>query len=190
MFDDKRSKRVVLVAHCLLNQNARIDRYAFFPGAMGKAAQVLLDSGVGILQMPCPELTCLGLDRKGHRAMEIGIREALAEEEGRQCCRQIARQLVYQIQEYQRHGFEIVGVVGNDGSPACGVDRTYDHEKGQGQGAGTFIAVLRKEFARNDIHVPFIAVQDLAWEENALKVEALLSGTKGKDEGREESLTV
>ena len=44
MFDDKRSKRVVLVAHCLLNQNARIDRYAFFPGAMGKAAQVLLDT--------------------------------------------------------------------------------------------------------------------------------------------------
>jgi hypothetical protein len=44
--------------------------------------------------------------------------------------------------------------------------------------------VLQEEFARNDIHVPFIAVQDLAWEENALKVEALLSGTKGEDEGR------
>jgi predicted secreted protein len=182
MFDDERSKRVILVAHCLLNQNARIDRYAFFPGAMGKTAQVLIDSGVGILQMPCPELLCLGLDREGHQAMQIGIREALAEEEGRACCQQIARHLVYQIQEYRRHGFEIVGVVGNDGSPACGVDRTYDCQKGQVPGAGTFIAVLREELTRNDIHVPFIAVQDLAWEENAARLEALLGGTKGKDE--------
>ena len=42
-----------MVAHCLLNQNARIDRCAYFPGAMGEAAQALLDSGVGVLQMPC-----------------------------------------------------------------------------------------------------------------------------------------
>jgi len=175
MFDDRRSKRIILVVHCLLNQNARIDRYAHYPGATGKTAQVLLDSGVGILQMPCPELICLGLDRQRHRAMEIGIREALAEETGRKACREIAQRLVYQIKEYQRHGFQIVGVVGNDGSPACGVDETYYHEKGPGPGAGMFIEVLQEEFVRNNINAKFIGVQDLAWEQNVAKLEALLN---------------
>ena len=177
MFDDERSKRIILVAHCLLNQNARIDRYAYYPGAMEETAQALLDSGVGILQMPCPELICLGLDRQGHGAMEIGIREALGKEEGQAACREMAQRLAYQIKEYQRHGFEIVGVVGNDGSPACGVDETHYHEKGRGPGAGMFIEVLKEEFAKSDIQAKFIGVRDLEWDENVAKLEDLLNGS-------------
>ena len=65
MFEDMRSKKVVLVLHCLLNQNARIDTCAYFPGAMGEAAEATVVSGIGVLQMPCPELQCLGLARRG-----------------------------------------------------------------------------------------------------------------------------
>ena len=83
MFTDARSKRVVLAVHCILNQNARIDECAHFPGAMGRIAQLLVDSGVGIVQLPCPELLYLGLDRQAHSGMKIGIREALSAEEGR-----------------------------------------------------------------------------------------------------------
>ena len=176
MFNDARSKKIVLVAHCLLNQNARIDTCAYFPGAMGEAAHLLVDSGVGILQMPCPELRQLGLDRGRHEAMEIGIREALSEEEGREACRELVRPLIYQIEEYQRHGFEIVGVVGNNGSPACGVDLTYYHDRGNGPGAGMFIEVLREEFADNSINPRFIAVQDMQWEENVERLKELLGG--------------
>ena len=176
MFDDARSKKVLLAVHCLLNQNARLDRCAYFPGAMGEAAQVLIESGVGILQMPCPELWHLGLDRGRHRAMEIGIREALSEEEGREACRDLVRPLIYQIKEYQRHGFSIVGVVGNNGSPACGVDHTHYHEKGYGPGAGMFIEVLREELASNSIDARFIAVQDQKWEENVERLRELLNG--------------
>lgn len=174
MFGDMRSKKVILVAHCLLNQNARIDKCAYFPGAMGEAAQVLLDSGVGILQMPCPELLHLGLDRERHGGMEKGIRETLAEEEGRDACREMARNLVYQIEEYRRHGFEIVGAVGNDGSPACGVDLTYYWGKGNGEGTGSFIQAVREEFEKNDIALEFIAVQDHRWEENVARLKRLL----------------
>ena len=177
MFDDARSKKIVLVAHCLLNQNARIDTCAYFPGAMGEAAHLLVDSGVGILQMPCPELRHLGLDRGRHEAREIGIREALSEEEGREACRDLVRPLIYQIKEYQQHGFEIVGVVGNNGSPACGVDLTYCHGRGNGPGAGMFIEVLREELADNDMDLRFTAVQDMQWEENVERLKELLGET-------------
>jgi len=54
MFTDKRSKRVVLCLHCLLNHNARIDGCAYYPGAMTEIVQVLMEAGVGVVQMPCP----------------------------------------------------------------------------------------------------------------------------------------
>ena len=63
MFTDKRSKRVIFVAHCILNQNAISDGTADYPGSHVDIIRTLLDAQVGIIQMPCPELCCLGLDR-------------------------------------------------------------------------------------------------------------------------------
>ena len=53
----------MLAAHCLLNQNAISDGTADYPGTHEEVARLLLEEGVGILQLPCPELCCLGLDR-------------------------------------------------------------------------------------------------------------------------------
>ena len=174
MFDDNRSKRVVLVAHCVMNQDARIDGSGHFPGAMGEVARVLVESGVGILQMPCPELLYLGLDRRRHGGMDIGIREALSEEDGRTACRELAQRLVYQIKEYRKHGFEIIGVIGIDGSPACGVDITHYWGKGAGPGTGAFMQMVQEEFGKNDIDIRIIGVSDLHMEEAVARVQALL----------------
>lgn len=175
MFEDARSKRVVLAVHCILNQNARIDRCAYFPGAMGEIAQLLMESGVGIVQMPCPELMHLGLDREAHGGREIGIREALSEEEGRSACAEMARHLIFQVEEYRRHGFEVLGVIGNDGSPACGVDRTHYHGTGSGAGEGAFIRSVREELEERGIDIPFIAVADHEWTERTERLRELLA---------------
>ena len=174
MFDDKRSKKVIVVAHCILNQDARIDKCGRFPGAMGEVAQALIESDAGILQMPCPELWHLGLDRRRHGGLEIGIREALSEEDGRNACCDLAQRLVYQIKEYQKHGFEIIGMVGIDGSPACGVDITHYWEKGAGPGTGAFIQMLREEFGKNGIDIDIIGVSDLEMEEAVARIKHLL----------------
>ena len=63
MFTDGRSKKVIFLAHCLLNQNAISDGTAVYPAAFRELIQLLLDREVGVVQMPCPELCCLGLDR-------------------------------------------------------------------------------------------------------------------------------
>ncbi len=70
MFNDGRSKRVLFLAHCLLNQNAISDGTAVCPASYRELLRVLLDAEVGILQMPCPELCCLGLDRGDPRGGE------------------------------------------------------------------------------------------------------------------------
>ena len=63
MFNDGRSKRVVFVAHCFLNQNSISDGTAVYPAAFKDLVGFFLNADIGIVQMPCPELCCLGLDR-------------------------------------------------------------------------------------------------------------------------------
>ena len=63
MFADGRSRKVVFLAHCLLNQNAISDGTAVYPAAFRELVQFFLEHQVGIVQLPCPELCCLGLDR-------------------------------------------------------------------------------------------------------------------------------
>src|SRR5699024_432892 len=53
MFTDGRSKKVIFLAHCLLNQNAISDGTAVCPAAFGELIQLLLDREVGVVQMPC-----------------------------------------------------------------------------------------------------------------------------------------
>jgi len=177
VFNDKRSKRVVLAIHCILNHNARFDGCAFYPGAMADLVQVLMDAGVGIVQMPCPELQCLGLDRSGRirDGKDIGIREALLGE-AREACQALVRGVMRDVTEYRKHGFRILGVIGNDGSPACGVDFTNYLDRGLAPGTGAFMLMLREELQRQGLNIPAVATQDHQWAERLERIRALVAG--------------
>ena len=73
MFTDIRSQKVVFIAHCLLNQNSISDGTAVYPAAFKDMIQMFLDADVGIVQMPCPELCCLGLDRGNIRGADSPV---------------------------------------------------------------------------------------------------------------------
>jgi hypothetical protein len=60
---DKRARRVIFISHCWLNINTRFPEGCAFEGANVPLIKTLLDSGLGIIQMPCPEYECLGLEK-------------------------------------------------------------------------------------------------------------------------------
>lgn len=131
MFEDGRSKKVVFIAHCLLNQNAISDGTAVRPAAFEQLAYALLEREIGIVQMPCPELCCLGLDRGdeagGQRDVleeNTRIRAEMQKPRAHGRLTAIVEQVMWQIGEYHRHGFEILGVIGANRSPNCGVETT------------------------------------------------------------------
>jgi predicted secreted protein len=64
LFNDTRSKSIVFIAYCILNQNSISDGTASYPGYMKEILELLISYDLGIIQMPCPELHCLGLDRE------------------------------------------------------------------------------------------------------------------------------
>jgi predicted secreted protein len=181
MFSDARSKRILLVAHCLLNQNAKLDRCAFYPGVIREAAQLILDSGVGIVQMPCPETLCLGLDRQADpaalpsvEAEDTRIAIRMQEPIARKKMQQMAAELVYQVEEYRKNGFEVLGVVGINGSPTCAVERTWYADTPQ-EGPGVFIQMLQEALAERGISLQMRGMRAPEPEQALSTVAALLS---------------
>lgn len=132
---DERSGRVVFLSHCLLNQNTRYLGGAFRPGAVPAVVDCYLRDGIGFCQLACPEEVAWGGVLKRHLVLFYGrprirrlvrllmpwlvvytrLRYSL-----------LARRVAAQIADYRRSGFDVLGVVGVDGSPTCGVTTTLD----------------------------------------------------------------
>lgn len=180
MFNDARSKSVVFVAHCILNQNAISDGTAPFPGCIGEVLKVLMASEAGVIQMPCPELHCLGLDRgnvNGSRVPVVEentrIRKQLCQKASIQKVVQLAEQVVYQILEYRKHGFDIKGIVGINRSPSCGVETTSKNNR-EVDGRGVFIEALDRELRENAVRVQMAGIKAHEMSEAVRTVNKLL----------------
>lgn len=182
MFTDARSRKIILVAHCVLNQNAISDGTADYPGSDAGLVRALLEAGVGIIQLPCPELNCLGLDRgdpsgSGRPVVEENtrIREAMGLAAPARILASLVERVVFEVEEYRRHGFTLLGLIGINRSPCCGVDTTSRHDREE-PGQGVFIEALREAFSRRGIPVDMIGVKASQPEQAQQRLEALLRG--------------
>lgn len=161
MFSDARSKKVILVSHCILNQNSISDGTADFPGTNKRVLKKLMDAGVGIVQMPCPELLCLGLDRGdihgGEREVVVEntrIRENLNKPPSLKIINNLVNQVVFQIEKYLKNDFTVLGIMGVNRSPSCGVNTTSkDNREVEGQGVfmGALCSALKEKGITLDV---------------------------------------
>jgi predicted secreted protein len=158
---DERSKTIVAMIHCLLNQNSRDFGAARFPAANTEVIDILIKNNVGMFQLPCPEMVCLGLKRR--RPNGVRIREVLDTEECRRCCRQLSVGVVDQVAEFLKFGYRIPVVLGGDvESPGCAVHP--QHRPGEPQKlnerSGVFLKALWEELKRREIRIPFIGLRE------------------------------
>ena len=165
MFHDKRSKKVVFIAHCLLNQNSISDGSAVYPAAFKEVIDFFLNSDVGIVQMPCPEFCCLGLDRGNIYGADspvvvenTRIRSAMQNDESNLKLTRLADYVVQHIMEYKKYGFEVIGIIGANRSPNCGVETTSDNDA-EINGMGLFIDKIFRRLLRENISIPMIGIK-------------------------------
>jgi predicted secreted protein len=175
-FNDCRSRKVVLVPHCTLNQNARSAGAAERPAAIAELVSYLIDSGIGILQMPCPEIHAIGLDRGG-----IQVEEALRTPSGRILCRGLARDLVKQVRMYRDFGIQVIGILGKNGSPSCGVEETWGN--GVCPGTGAFMEALKAELDEKGILLPIAGIKDCRPDVSVAIVDRWLRAQKNGHSG-------
>ena len=191
---DARSGRVVFLSHCLLNEHTRYPGGACRACCVREVVERCLDAELGMVQLPCPEeLAWGGVGKRAllpvyglrHRAPGLYLLRRLLIpvflRYSRHRYRRLARRVAAQIADYRAAGCAVVGVVGVDGSPSCGVRRTLavgravegladlrpgteTRERANAiirdaavPGEGPFVAALRAELARRRIAVPFLA---------------------------------
>jgi predicted secreted protein len=167
----KRSRRILVVCHCILNANSKVYHLASTGGVHVDILKPYLEAGTGIVQLPCPELTYLGMNRWGM------TREQYDHANFRTHCEKILEPAVLHIEAFIRAGYEIIGIMGMDGSPNCGVSRScIGYEGGEirnrdewarqannlrtSPGRGVFMEVLQSVLEKKGISSKFFAVDE------------------------------
>jgi hypothetical protein len=144
-----------------------------------------------MVQMPCPEQHAWGgvLKRRLLRFFASegtlvyrlrGILLPVLLWYTRRVYRKLAWQVAHQVEDYLSSGCTVVGIIGVDGSPSCGLQWTLDIKRslelvarlpktasGEDvnavvqaclvEGKGIFIELLRTELERRRLEVPFLA---------------------------------
>ncbi|MGL4453248.1 MAG: CD3072 family TudS-related putative desulfidase [Sarcina sp.] len=110
----KRSKELVIVSHCVLNQNSVVEGLARAKGGF-KIVEDILCSGLGIIQLPCPEFKFLGIKRKGQSKEEYDTKEY------RELCKNLFIPILEDLKQYRENGYEVKKIIGINQSPTCSI---------------------------------------------------------------------
>ncbi len=184
MFDDNRSKSIIVVAHCLLNQNSISDGTADFPSQSRELIDLIMANDIGLIQLPCPELTCLGLDRQdklgGTRPLldeNSRIRNLLSEPGNMEQLRHKAEEVAAHLQEYDSYGFKVLGIIGINRSPSCGVETT-SRDGHEVAGQGVFMELLAEALHRRGQTLKMVGVKTSKSEESVQKLRQLIQESR------------
>lgn len=109
-----RNKKLVLLSHCILNQNSVVLPLARAKGGF-PITKFLLDQGIGIIQLPCPEFKFLGPQRKPMNKEEYDSLEY------RTFCRVLFTPILEDIKKYLKQDYSLVGILGIKESPTCSI---------------------------------------------------------------------
>jgi len=153
---DARAGRLVAVIECVFNQNARDAGAATYAAMNRQLIDLCHAHDVGILQLPCPEIACLGFQRK--RPAGRSIRQALDTDSGRRCCAKIGADAADRLANYAHVGYRIVAVLGgNQQSPGCAV---HDSGTALQPESGVLMRELQTELRKRGLEIPFRGLRD------------------------------
>jgi uncharacterized protein YbbK (DUF523 family) len=209
---DQRSRRVIFLAHCLLNENTRYLGGARRGGAIREILDPCLEHGIGIVQLPCPEQHAWGgvlkqrlllfYGSKGKLRYRLrGVLLPLILWYTKRIYRRLAQETADQIQDYQRCGMRVLGVIGVDASPSCGVYKNLNvrvalERVGRlegdtasaedmnrivtgavAPGRGLYIKLLQQELDKRGLSVRFTAhdlIDELEGKPSSARIHALI----------------
>lgn len=118
-------KKIIFVSHCILNTSSKVVMYNTLEmekeeNARKSFLKYCIDNDIQIIQLPCPEFTLYGSKRWGH------VSNQFDNPFFRKHCRKILMPIIDQLKEYlnNNESFEVLGIMGINGSPSCGVEFT------------------------------------------------------------------
>lgn len=175
--------KIFVVSHCFLNEGSKLKNQNPSDQIQERRRKRefltrFLSQDIGIIQLPCPEQIIYGCNRWGHAASQFNTPHFRKES------RRMLEDIVGQLVEYYSFPdrFQVMGIVGINGSPSCGINFTYDGQWGGELGknqdisallsslkkvdkAGVFMEVLREMLLERNLYIPFYSLETLNYEE-------------------------
>jgi predicted secreted protein len=164
----ERSKKILLVSHCVLNTNSKIYPFSSQKGAYFEELENYMNEGVGIYQLPCPEISYLGMKRWGMTKEQYNTPNFVNH------CKEVLKYPLVELKALHDDGCYFVGLLGMDRSPNCGVFNTCIGYTGGGisaqsaaeqseklqnvRGQGVFVEILIKELSKIGVDVALKAI--------------------------------
>jgi len=139
------NKKVVFVPHCILNQNVR--KYGKSNESIKEIVKFFAEANIGIIQLPCPEVEFNPILNKGFERKE----------NYRKYCRKISLKILKDVKNYLDKDFVVLGILGVEFSPTCGVNRIESRKKIV-PGKGILTEELETEMRKENFQVPIISV--------------------------------
>ena len=161
---DKRSGKIVVVSHCILNVHSLEDNLATYPGLEEEVVELLIKKGAGIYQIPCPEIELSGIFRKALP------KESYEHLKIRNTYRKLADSIVHTLSLYTKKDYKISAVIGAEGSPTCGIDfigKWKDNIRGKKEfpgdiefvpGRGVFMEEFKTSLDRINVYPEWIGI--------------------------------
>lgn len=180
MSTDKRSKIFVFVPFCLMCQafQAKGIVKSEYSETLKPIMELLLDSNVNIIQMPCPESSFCGFD-KGLNRKPAGLKR-YSTPEYIDHCSALCTNVVQQIKAIINSGYVIKVVLGIENSASCAVEHVYTNQ-GLVKRSGIFIGVLQEELKREEILIQFLGINRRGIKKAILKINSLLEQNTGNE---------
>ena len=182
----QRGKKIILLSHCILNVNAKVEGFEPYESLVKELTDYLYENKVGIIQLPCPEMAIYGIKRWGH------VKDQFNYNFFKKSCEIFLESTVNQLESYLGAGYHIVGCIGVDGSPSCGVNLTCKSSEWKGEMSmkpelssiladvsmveekGIFMEVLEKMLIENNIDIPFIGINEENFKESLFEIREFI----------------
>lgn len=107
----------------------------------------------------------LGLARQTDRSIspsveseDTRIAQRMKEAGGRAVVSRIAQNTAQQVEDYLNNHFSVIGIVGINGSPSCGVETTWSNDSETG-GYGVLISELSNQLKKVDTRIPIRGIK-------------------------------
>ena len=167
-----RSKKMVILSHCILNVNSKVEGFEPYSAMIKDLLDFLNEQNFGIIQLPCPELLLMGMRRWGVVKEQLMHPHAILEMQN------MILPIIQQIQMYHDLDYKIYCIIGIDGSPSCGVNITCSSDSWRGEFSsiknykkffsnltiknekGIFMQILEKEILAINEDIPFLAINE------------------------------
>lgn len=161
---DKRSGKIVVVSHCILNVHSLEDNLAIYPGLEEEVVELLVKKGIGIYQIPCPEVELSGIFRKALP------KESYEHPKIRRVYHNLSDNITQTLRWFTKKDYKIQAVLGAEGSPTCGIDlvgRWKENIKGKKEfprdiefvpGMGVFMEEFKASLSEINVHPEWIGI--------------------------------